>query len=77
MYVPGSKALKTQFCELIKYLVNSVNIGMLISIADKTLLAASVLENELWMGIRFSESYFGLDLNIPLHQTLEDAWEVD
>lgn len=40
---------------------------MLISIADITLLATLVLENELWMGIQFSESYFGLELNIPLH----------
>lgn len=77
MYVHGFKGLQTQFCEFVKYLANSVNIGMLISIADKTLLATSVLENELWMGIQFSESYFGLELNIPLHQTLGDLWEVD
>lgn len=77
MYMHGFKGLKSQLCEFIKYLVNSVNIGMLISVADKTLLASPVLENELWMGIQFSESYFGLALKIPLHQTPEDAWEVN
>lgn len=43
---------------MIKYLANFVIIGMSISVAEN-LFWQTVLENELWMGIAFSETYFG------------------
>lgn len=63
----ASKDYKHSSMNAIKYLAISVNVGMLIFIADETFLASFVLENELWMGIQFSESYFGLELKIPLY----------
>lgn len=58
----ASKDYKHSSWNVMKHLENSAIVAMSISAPEKPFLANLVLENELWMGIQFSEIYFGLEL---------------